>query len=202
MSNSENYKKAFSALHTSRQFRVDLHQEEASNMRRNFRPALTAICTAAAIIAGSSAVYAADLGGIQRKIQVWTHGEMTNAVLDINESDGTYNISDTDGNVISSGGGVAINADGSERTLSADEIADYIANEVTTETENGKTYLYYKGQKFDITDRFQGEDVCYLTLKDGDDTLYVTAQKNGGVATSPDRYQIPGKDFDTNSDEK
>jgi len=97
--------------------------------------------------------------------------------------------------MIEGGGGVAVSADGKERPLTAEEIAQDLANRVTTDTIDGRMYLLYHSQKFDITDKFADSDCYFVTLKDNDTTLYVTVSKDGAVASSPDRYPQPGKDF-------
>lgn len=217
--NRENYKRAFSAFHTSEEFAARLNRElineqnhgSASDMTKpsssssrssRFRPAwlrpmLAAAGIILALMAGGTAAYAADLGGIQRKIQIWTQGELTDAVLTIDEQDGSYTVADADGTTLESGGGVAINADGSERPLTSDEIAEHLADQFDTETVDGHQYLLYKDQRIDITDAFTDSDVFYLTVNDGGDTLYVTVTKDDGIAWGKDRYLIPGADFST-----
>ena len=69
-------------------------------------------------------------------------------------------------------------------------------NPYTLSVENGKKYVLFsdsngKKQKIEITDRFDADGYCYLELRDGDDTLYATIDKNGGMATSPTDYPQP-----------
>ena len=52
-------------------------------------------------------------------------------------------------------------------------------------------YLYYKDQKYDITNPLAHNTYTYITLRDGKKTLYITVVKSGGVATSEDRYVLP-----------
>ena len=50
-------------------------------------PRLAAACAAAVLTMGlASAAYAADVGGIQRSIQIWVNGDQTDAVLDVRDS--------------------------------------------------------------------------------------------------------------------
>ena len=55
----------------------------------------TKMKTAAAVIAGcillggTGTAYAANVGGIQRTIQLWIHGDQTNATLNVSDN-GTY----------------------------------------------------------------------------------------------------------------
>lgn len=196
MTNRENYHRAFSALHTSDGFKVDL---EETKMRQTFRfrNAVTAACVILALAAGGTTAYAANIGGIQRTIQVWLHGDQTDAVLTV-DNGGSYTITDESGENIGGGGGVALEADGTERPLTADEIYNHLTNEVTTDTIDGHLYLLYKDQKLDLSDKFSDKDAFYVTLQDDDKELYVTVMKDGSLASSPDRYMVPGVDFTTN----
>ncbi|MGI6056340.1 MAG: hypothetical protein ACOYBD_05080 [Bilifractor sp.] len=198
MTEKERYQRAFSMLHTSDSFQVDLNGTETPSARhaRHFRAAVSAACAVLVLTIGGTSVYAADVGGIQRKVQIWMNGDLTDAVLSVDDGSGTYSIKDASGNLVSGGGGIAMDADGSERALTSSEISDHLENQVTTDTIDGRLYLFYKDQKIDITDQFGEDEYCYLTLKNGKETLYVTAKKDGGVAYSKNRYLIPGKDFD------
>ena len=196
MTNRENYKRAFSSLHTSERFSCRL--EETMKVKSSligWHRALAAAGILLAVMVGGSTAYAANVGGIQRAIQIWLHGDQTEAVLTVDETAGTYTITDKNGTMIEGGGGVSIDADGKERPLTAEEIAEHLANEVATDTTDGRMYLLYHSRKFDITDKFADSDYYFVTLKDNDTTLYVTVSKDGAVASSPDRYLQPSKDF-------
>ncbi len=194
MTNKEKYQRAFSQLHPSNHFKVKLEDNMMKHTLR-FRNAFVAFCVVLALAAGGATVYAADIGGIQRTIQIWLNGDQTDVTLTINESDGSYAITDDNGDIIQSGGGIAIEADGSERPLTSEEIYEELTNQVTTDHIDGRMYLLYKNQKIDVTDKFADNDYCYLTLKDGDETLYVTVGKDGTMAVGQHRYMQPGVDF-------
>lgn len=193
MTNKERYQRAFSSLHTSENFKVRLEDNAMAAKYFKTRRALVAACAVLALIIGGTSAYAADIGGIQRVIQIWIHGDLTDAILRVDEGEGTYSLTDGNGNVVEEGGGVAIEADGTERPLTSEEIAEDMENQVSTETIEGRMYLFYRKQKYDITDEFSGSDYCYLTLKDGGRTIYVTVTKNGGIATSEKRYLMPNE---------
>lgn len=133
--------------------------------------------------------YAADIGGIQRIIQIWLHGELTTAVLEI--QDGHYIAMDEEGSVIMAGGGVVIEPDGTERPLTEDEILEHLDQPEVWYNEDGSIWVFYNGQKIEITDCFNEDGFCYLQLLDGDNVLYVTIEKTGGMATSPIAYVQP-----------
>lgn len=147
------------------------------------------ILAACLILTMAVTAYAADIGGIRRIIQIWLHGEQTTAVLDI--QNGQYTLTDEEGSFIKGGGGVAFEPDGSERPLTEEEILAHLEHPEVIYQEDGRIWLYYRGQKIDITDRFDEEGYCYLELQDGEEVLYATIEKNGGLATSPTAYPKP-----------
>ena len=53
--------------------------------------------------------------------------------------------------------------------------------------DDGTVWLYYKNQKIEITDKFK-DDVCYVKVQDGDETLYVTVKYQNGLAYSNEKY--------------
>lgn len=135
--------------------------------------------------------YAADIGGIRRIIQVWLYGEQTTAVLDV--QNGQYTLTDQQGSFLRGGGGVAIEPDGSERPLTEEEIIEHLEHPEVLHQEDGSIWVYYRGQKIEITDRFDEDGYCYLKLRDGKTVLYATIEKSGGLATSPTAYPQPGQ---------
>ena len=112
MTNKEKYKQAFSVLHAS----DNLSQEVESMSRFQKR---TKMKTAAAVIAGcvilggTGTAYAANVGGIQRTIQLWIHGDQTSATMEISNdgSSSSYQIEyqDADGTTQQmNGGGISV----------------------------------------------------------------------------------------------
>lgn len=77
MTNKEKYKQAFSVLHSSdRQF---LEVEKMMKVRKKARSRAAAAAAAVCMVlaGGGSIAYAADVGGVQRTIQIWIHGDQT-----------------------------------------------------------------------------------------------------------------------------
>lgn len=97
MTNKEKYKQAFSVLHPSEPISLEVEQMVKIQKKHKFQIA-AAILAACILVGGSGTVYAANVGGIQRTIQLWIHGDQTDATLNVNE-DGSYtlNYSDKDG---------------------------------------------------------------------------------------------------------
>ena len=190
MTNKEKYQRAVSVLHTSDEFRM-----EVSTMKQKTRkamPRLVAVCAAVILVIGMSAVaYAADVGGIQRTIQIWLHGEQTDAVLEIQDGEYSLTYEDVHGSTHEiSGGGVAFDDNGQERPLTDEEIMEHLNGPEVDYKEDGSVWVYYMNQALEVTDLFE-DDVCYVQLKDGDGSLYMTIKYNRGHATSPHKYLSP-----------
>ncbi len=198
MTNKEKYKQAFSALHTSDTFSVEVEKMAGARKSRKIKVA-AAIAGCVLVIGGAGTAYATDVGGIQRTVQIWLHGDQTSATLDMKD-DGTYDINyvDEDGNDQQIfGGGVAMDTDGTERSLTADEVMEQQDMPDVEYLEDGTVWLYYHSQKIELTDKFE-DGVCYVTVTDGAKTLYVTVKYQNGFAVSEDNYASPDE-FDCES---
>lgn len=153
---------------------------------------MAAAAAALVLVVGSgSAAYAKDLGGIQRQIQLWIHGDQTDAVLTVEEGSYVLTYEDADGNEQQmAGGGVAIGADGVERPATEEELwAQMNMPEVSYE-ENGRVLVYYLNQKLDVTDQFE-DGFCYVQLHAGEEITYLTIKYQDGYAMSPHGYIQP-----------
>ena len=123
MTNKEKYKMAFSALQPS-----DCLSWEAEHMiklqKQKKMKLAAAIVSGCILVGGTGTAYAANIGGIQRTVQTWIHGDQTTATLEIS-GDGSYQMDYTDENgeeKTVGGGGVSFSADGSEHPASEQEI--------------------------------------------------------------------------------
>ena len=133
--------------------------------------------------------YAKDVGGIQRVVQVWLYGNQTTAILNIR--DNQYVLTNEAGSPILNGGGVAIDPDGSERPLTESEIIEHLNRPDLVYKDDGTVWVFYRGQKIEITDLFDADGVCYLELRDGDEVLYATIKKGHGMMVNPNSYVQP-----------
>lgn len=197
MNNKEKYKKAFSVLHTS-----DTNLSwEVKSMAKTKRKHTVAVASAAVIgcaLIGGTSAYAANLGGIQRTVQLWIHGDQTDATLTINndgdESSFSYNYTDENGKSQEvQGGGLAMDADGTTHPLTEDDIKKEMSQPDVEYLDDGTVMVYYKNQKIDITDKFDKDKVCYLKIVDGDKTLYLTVKYQDGFAWGDDKYADPNE---------
>lgn len=192
MTNKEKYKQAFSGLHPLEPISPEVEQMVKIQKKHKFQVA-AAILTAFILVGGTGTVYAANIGGIQRTIQLWIHGDQTDATLDVKE-DGSYtlNYSDKNGNdVEQGGGGVAFDADGTERPLTEEEIMEQINMPEVEYEEDGSIWVYYENQKIEITDKFDNDKVCYVKIKGKEKTLYLTVKYQNGYCISEDKYPNP-----------
>ena len=199
MSNREQYKKAFSVLQASGDFTLGDEKMAVLKKKAMLRTFAAAACACLVIVGSSRIAYAANVGGIQRTIQLWMYGEQTDVTIDFDGS-GNYSMeyTDADGNTRElGGGGFDVDADGTKRALTEDELIWHLFEEVDVSyNDDGRIMLYFQGQVADITDKFEN-DICYIFLNgtdlNGTDvSLYVTVLKaeDGGfpIASSPDRY--------------
>ena len=192
MTNKEKYKQAFSGLHPLEPISLEVTQMVKMQKKHKFQVA-AAILTAFILVGGTGTVYAANVGGIQRTNQLCIHGDQPDATLDVKE-DGSYNLnySDENGNTVAQGGGgVAFDADGTDRPLTEDEIMEQINMPEVEYEEDGSVWVYYENQKIEITDKFDNDKICYVKIKGKEKTLYLTVKYQNGYCISEDKYPNP-----------
>lgn len=192
MTNKEKYKQAFSVLHTSENFSLEVEKMRMGNKKRTMKTIAAAVAACFILVGGSGTVYAANLGGIQRTIQLWIQGDQTDATITF-RPDGSYNMSysDENGKIIESGGGgVSIEEDGSERALTEEELMEHLNEPEVVYKEDGTVLVYYYNQAIDITDKFEG-NFCYVKVSNEEETIYMTIKYQDGWSTSPNKYVSP-----------
>lgn len=200
MTNRQRYQRAFSALHASENCLMEVKAMKHTKKINISR--LAAVCAAAVMVTAlACAAYAADVGGIQRSVQLWINGDQTDAVLDIQGTGYTVTYQDQDGAVREfGGGGVAIDDDGSERPLTEAEIMEHLDSPDVEYREDGSVWVCYHGGETEITDRFGADGVCYVQVKTDDGVLYLTVKYGNGFASSPHSYISPNA-FNTTAPE-
>ncbi len=188
MTNREQYKQAFSTLHTSKDFIL-----EGKRMKQHKTHKMIAIAAACAmLVAGTSVAYAANVGNVQRTVQLWIAGDQTDVTIDFN-ADGSYAMEylDRNGDLVSGGGGgVAFNDDGTERPLTPEELMEELMYPDVIYEDDGSVWVYYIDQAVEITDKFN-DGICYVQIPDGDGTLYMTIKYQKGDAISPYKFVAP-----------
>ena len=114
-----------------------------------------------------------ERGGVQRTVQLWLNGEMTDATLTVKNGHYTVNYTDSEGNERErSGGGVAFEPDGTERALTEEELFEHLNEPEVEEREDG---------------------ICYVQLEGGEKTIYMTIKRGNGYATSTTKYILPNE---------
>ena len=198
MTEKERFQRAFMPLHSAPDTLTEvIKMTEQKTKKGIFRRSVTLGLAAALVLALGSVAYAADFGGIQRTVQLWVHGDQTDAVMTINPGEYTIHYTDKDGNEHQiGGGGVAFNEDGTERPLTEEELLEHINAPEVSYQDNGTVLVYYYGEKLDITDKFDDDGVCYVQLGSGEETVYMTIKYQNGYAMSPSKYISP-KEFNT-----
>ena len=92
MTEKERFQRAFAPLHASPDTMTEvMKMTERKTKRPALRRAATIGLAAALVLALGSVAYASDLGGIQRTVQLWLNGEMTDATLTVKNGHYTVN---------------------------------------------------------------------------------------------------------------
>ncbi len=204
MTNKERYQQAFSVLHSSGQFTLEVEDMEQIQKKHRKNMAAAAAIVSAVIIGTGGTVYAADIGGIQQKITMWLHGAQTEADVTSNGDNGyggyTFSFTQDGETEKIGGGGVSIGADGSETWLSADEVAAEMSRSAGIDVdENGRVWIYYYDQKIDITDCFDENGVYNLTLSHEDETISLEITKDSDGGYSFTQTTIPADTYENQS---
>lgn len=192
MTNKEKYKQAFSTMHISDEFSVEVKKMITTNKKLKLNRLVASIAVCILIVGSATVAYATDFCGIQRTLQLWIHGEQTNVTIQF-DGNGNYdmNYMDDEGNSKhQGGGGVAFDVFGNERPLTEEELMEEITAPDVIYKEDGSVWIYWFNQKIDITDKFEN-NICYVKLENGDKTLYMTVRYENGYSTSPHKYITP-----------
>lgn len=194
MTNHEKFQKTFGTLHASPDAIMEvMNMAEKNNGKSILKRAGTLVLAAVLVLALASVAYASDLGGVQRTVQIWLYGELTDATFTFAEGSYEYQYTDADGEVkYGGGGGVAFDTvTGEERPLTEEALLDHFDAPEVSYPEDGTVLLRYHGQSLDITDQFDEDGVCYVELQDGDKTLYLTVKYQNGYAMSEKKFCSP-----------
>lgn len=198
MTDKEKFQRVFDKLHASPDVLTEVlnmttNEKIVPIRKKHFTPKAAAAIAALLLVVGSGSVaYARDLGGIQRIVQVWIHGDQTDATFTVENGNYTLDYKDADGNDVHQGGGGVAFENGVERPLTADELLEEISMPDVEYKEDGTVWVYYLDQKMEITDKFE-DDICYVKLEADGQTQYMTIKYQNGYATSPHGYVQPSE---------
>lgn len=182
MTNKERYQQAFSALPSSRQLNLEVEEMAQIQKKHKKNIAVAAAVACAALIGAGGTAYAADLGGIQTKVNIWLNGKQVEAIETPNENGYSYTFTfdGEDGTECMGYGGVSIDEDGNETWLNGDELVAHINESASVEKdEDGRIWAYYYDQKTEITDLFDENGVCTITMTHEDKTIQLEITDNG-----------------------
>lgn len=198
MTDKEKFQRTFDKLHASPDVLTEVlnmttNEKVVPIRKKRFTlKAAVAIAALVLVVGSGSAAYAMDLGGIQRTVQVWIHGDQTDATFTVEDGNYTLDYKDADGNDVHQGGGGVAYENGVERPLTADELLEDMSLPDVEYKEDGTVWVYYLDQKMEITDKFEN-DICYVKLKANGKTQYITVKYQDGFATSPHGYVQPSE---------
>ena len=198
MADKEIFQRTFEKLHASPDvltevLKMTTNEKIIPIRKKRFIPkAAVAIAVFVLVVGSVTTAYAMDLGGIQRIVQVWIHGDQTDATFTVENGSYTLDYKDADGNDVHQGGGGVAYENGTERPLTADELLEEINMPDVEYKEDGTVWVYYLDQKMEITDKFEN-DICYVQLKADGKTQYITVKYQDGYATSPHGYVQPSE---------
>lgn len=188
MTDKERYQRTFSAVHASGDYLKEV--KSMKNTKKFKFTKLIAACIVIALLAAISTVaYAANIGNIQNKIQIWRNGAETDAVLEItNPGEYVLKYTDENGKEHSQiGGGVAVGLFGKERPLTEEELLMDLNVPEAIYEDDGTVKVCWYDQSVDITDKFE-DGVCHVILKCGKETMYVTVRYGEGLSCSSDKF--------------
>ena len=155
MTNHDRIKRAFDALSPKRAF--------IPRPAPSPRPRLAAALCAGALLAGMTAAYAADVGGIQEKLTVWILGRPVEAVME--RMDGGYALMDDSGQIVMTGSGVVIEPNGVQRPMKAGEMAEFFQDSTgVVEKEDGSIWFYWQDNEVDITHLFSDRGTARVDI--------------------------------------
>jgi hypothetical protein len=192
MTNKEKYKQAFSVIHATDNYSLGVEKMEKASKRYKFKSMVASAAVCAVIICSGAVAYAADVGGIQRTVQIWIQGDQTAVTIQF-DGNGSYSMDYTDGEGNMNhqgGGGVAIEDDGTERPQTEEELLEHLRQSEVIYEDDGSVWVYWADQKIDITDKFNN-GVCYIKIESSEKTLYMTVTYQSGHSTSPHKYLEP-----------
>lgn len=196
MTNRERYKQAFSALQCSGQHTREI-EKAALRQKKHRKNTAAAAAVACAVIAGAGGtVYAADLGGIQEKISMWLYGARIEADVTENGYGGyifTYTQNSETKNI--SGSGMSTDEDGNKIWLPADEVAAGMSGSADISVDgDGTVWIYYYDQVIDITNLFDENGICSLTLTHEDKTCCLEISRDEDGRYSFTQTEFPNAD--------
>lgn len=185
MTNKERYLQAFSALYASADFSMEVETMQQTAKQHRIRKAAALMSLCLILFGSATAAYAADVGGIQRSVQVFFCGDQTDATIHCDHTAAvSYDVHHYGHHTSGSTGPAAEVTDADLVPETA--VPDVTYADVTYESD-GSVWVCWNGQRTNITDKFD-DGLCYITLLDGAETAYMTIEYGGCHTISTHRY--------------
>ena len=170
--NRKQYQRSFQVLHLSDDFPERLEarlSEEREGKKMNnsaihgFGRIAAAIAICAVTLGVGGICYAADVGGIRTKIDLWINGEKTK--VEVEAVDNYYSWTDENGQGHGFSG-VNMDGNGNEIPMSLDQLAELTNNDCTLRPADGRIMLYYKNLSEDVTDLISADGTLRVHISD------------------------------------
>ena len=155
MTDKEHFQRIFDKLHASPDVLTEVLNMATKGKiepmkKKRFIPKVAVAVVALVIAIGSGSVaYATDLGGIQRIVQVWIHGDQTDATFTVENGSYTLDYKDADGNVLAEGTPIPFSGSWTEDTEAShnSSYGNAIAKNITNFVNNSNSnHGYYIGR--------------------------------------------------------
>lgn len=179
------YRQTFSQIHIPHEIEMNTERKTKMNW---FAKHAAALFAAAILMTGSTAAYAADLGGIRTTVSYWLNGEEVETEAISNDDGGYYFPEQGVG-----GGGISYDRFGNEQPMSAQELAEMTFNEYVEIRDNGEIWLKSRLGLWDITDLF--EESSHANITDGK-TYFMIDIEEDRTGTSMETTLIPNEGVD------
>ena len=130
---------------------------------KGFSRMAAAIAVACLVLGAGGICYAADVGGIRTKLDLWLNGEKNQVYVN---ADGQGFSWTDDSGEWHGFGGMTVDEDGNTTPMSAEELAGMVNNEASLKLVDGRIMLYYKNLSFDVTDMISDDGTLYVHIED------------------------------------
>ena len=208
MNNKEKYQRSFNTLHLSEDFREKCKETPEESGKGKImelrsvcgisRAAAAAIAVCFLVVGSVGVSYAADLGGIRTKFGIWMNGSKQDVEV-VQIEDGSYIVRDENGDQNMGFGGVAIDEEGNEVPMTAEELVGYMNNDCHLEiTEDGRYIFSYKNLIEDVTDQLDRKGELHIHVEDpANEYTYfnITDIEHGGYSVDSGRKPSFGKKY-------
>jgi hypothetical protein len=199
MTNKERYKKAAEIIVPSGSNDF-LQNVEGRTMKMRSKKIIKTVAAAFAavilIAATGTGVYAADIGGIQKSVGIWLHGDVADVTIK-EVGDGQFEVTYPDGSVRGCGG-MEEDGHGGMRGVSMESMIAQLRTSVECEQdEDGRIWIYIRDHKIDVTDQIDEKGYAQEKVKDGFLADYITViwREDGScaISTSHSGFDSPEK---------